>query len=155
MENRVLLAFCLILFLFILFQGPLLGALFLGFLLFSGYALCQGIPLPPSPCHGLERRPRGPDHLPGLPANRHAHRSLAFFRDHPLSGGPLCPFHPSGLFPAAGIPVQLPDFFPAGFFLRHGSHHGRDHHENRPEPGDPVPVYPAVPSFPEFISETG
>lgn len=42
MENHVLLAFCLILFLSILFQVPLLGALFLGFLLFAGYALRQG-----------------------------------------------------------------------------------------------------------------
>ena len=46
MENHVLLSFCLILFLFILFRGPLLGALFLGFLLFSGYALRQGSSLP-------------------------------------------------------------------------------------------------------------
>lgn len=42
MKNLVLLTFCLILALFLVLQGPLLGALFLGFLLFSGYALLQG-----------------------------------------------------------------------------------------------------------------
>lgn len=46
MKNTILLLFCLILFAFVLFQGPLLGALFLGFLLFSGYALHQGHSLP-------------------------------------------------------------------------------------------------------------
>lgn len=45
MKNCVLLLFCLILALFLVLQGPLLGALFLGFLLFSGYALLQGHPL--------------------------------------------------------------------------------------------------------------
>lgn len=46
MENRVLLLFCLILLAFVLFQGPLLGALVLGFLLFAGYGLHQGHSLP-------------------------------------------------------------------------------------------------------------
>lgn len=42
MANRILLTFCCILLLSILFQAPLLGALFLGFLLFAGYGLAQG-----------------------------------------------------------------------------------------------------------------
>ena len=58
MENRVLLAFCLILFLFILFQGPLLGASFL-FLLFSG-AFCQGIPFPCPAWLGKASKGSGP-----------------------------------------------------------------------------------------------
>lgn len=42
MANRILLTFCCILLLSVLFQAPLLGALFLGFLLFAGYGLAQG-----------------------------------------------------------------------------------------------------------------
>lgn len=42
MENRILVLFCCILFGFVLFQGPLLGALLLGFLLFAGYGLHKG-----------------------------------------------------------------------------------------------------------------
>ena len=41
-KNGTLLLFCLVLFLFLLFQGPLLGALAIGFVLFAAYGLRTG-----------------------------------------------------------------------------------------------------------------